>query len=205
MAIDLKDAYGLKTPEDSRRLYATWAASYDSGFAQAMAYRFPEAVAAAAARWHMTGPILDVGAGTGLVGLALKSYGLGPIDGTDIAPEMLEKAAQKSCYAAFFQGDILAGLACKSQTYQGITSSGTFTTGHVGPEALPEIVRLLCPGGLAVLSVSRAHWHGSNFPRHIDTLPGITARAVDEVSIYGDGAVGDHAADTAYLLRFRRR
>lgn len=93
----LDDAYALKTPEDSRRLYADWAASYDAEFAEATGYRLPEAVAAAFAALGGGGPVLDVGAGTGLVAERLSLRGLGPIDGTDISHEMLNVASAKGC------------------------------------------------------------------------------------------------------------
>lgn len=194
----------LHTPEDSKRLYAAWAETYESGFVAEMDYRLPLAVAEAAARWQMHGPVLDLGAGTGLVGAALARLGCEPIDGTDIATEMLEKAAGKGCYRNLFQGDLLASLPMPNDSYAGIVSSGTFTLGHVGPEALPEVVRILRPGGLALISVSKSHWHGSNFVSHVESLKGITARAIEDVPIYGASARGEHAKDRAYLLRFRK-
>jgi predicted TPR repeat methyltransferase len=204
MTIDLDAAYTIHTPEDSKRLYAAWAETYESGFVADMDYRLPLAVAESAAKWQMEGPILDLGAGTGLVGAALASLGCGPIDGTDIAVEMLAKAAEKACYRALFHGDIVAGLPVPDHSYAGIVSSGTFTLGHVGPEALPEVVRILRPGGLALISVSKNHWRSSSFCSHLEHLRGITARAIEEVPIYGAFACGDHAQDRAYLLRFRK-
>ena len=62
-------AYGLKTPDDSKRLYAAWAKTYDAGFAARMDYCLPERVVQAFVRRGPSGPILDIGAGTGL-GLA---------------------------------------------------------------------------------------------------------------------------------------
>ena len=41
---DLDAAYGLKTPDDSKRLYAAWAKTYDAGFAARMDYCLPERV-----------------------------------------------------------------------------------------------------------------------------------------------------------------
>ena len=132
---DLNAAYALKTPEDSKRLYGAWAQSYDSGFATELDYRLPEHVAQALAARGPTGPILDIGAGTGLVGVALSALGCGPVEGTDISQEMLDMAAQKAVYAKLFIGDITEQLPVEDGTYGAVISSGTFTTGHVGPEA----------------------------------------------------------------------
>ena len=42
--IGLDDAYSVKTPEDNKRLYAKWAATYDSSFVDAKQYRYPKAI-----------------------------------------------------------------------------------------------------------------------------------------------------------------
>ena len=41
----LKDAYSLKTPEDSINLYKTWASTYDDDFAKQNDYRSPIEIA----------------------------------------------------------------------------------------------------------------------------------------------------------------
>ena len=47
----LKDAYSLKTPEDSMNLYKTWASTYDNDFAKQNDYRSPIEIAKYFARW----------------------------------------------------------------------------------------------------------------------------------------------------------
>ena len=39
-------------------------------------------------------------------------------------------------------------------TYDGVVSSGTFTLGHVGPEAIGELLRVTKTGGHIVISVT---------------------------------------------------
>ena len=69
----LKDAYSLKTPEDSINLYKTWASTYDDDFAKQNDYRSPIEIAKFFAQYsnNEDTPILDVGAGTGLIGCLL--------------------------------------------------------------------------------------------------------------------------------------
>ena len=64
------DAYALKTPEDSIKLYKTWASSYDQDFAKTNDYRSPYEISKYFDKYskESDNPILDVGAGTGLVG-----------------------------------------------------------------------------------------------------------------------------------------
>ena len=93
----LDAAYSLESPDDNRRLYAKWAASYDSDFIEANGYVYHENVVAiflgagGSAGWA----VLDVGCGTGIVGVALGDMGETVVDGVDISPEMLDQARTK--------------------------------------------------------------------------------------------------------------
>ncbi len=205
---DLSGAYALKTPEDCLKLYADWADSYDADFAADMGYVLPAQVASAFMDMGGEGPVLDVGAGTGLLGAALRGLGFqGLVDGIDLSPEMLERARAKGCYSTLIAGDVTRHLNL-SPVYRGIVSSGTFTHGHVGPEALRPLLTLALPGARVALSVNAGIWQSRGFPAALQAL-GETVRDVslDEVPIYtGDAARHDpdHADDRALILRFVR-
>jgi predicted TPR repeat methyltransferase len=199
---DLHDAYALGTPDDSRRLYADWAPTYDEGFARRRGYRLPEAVAAAYAARDGAGPVLDLGAGTGLVGQRLAARGIGPVDGTDISPEMLAEARQKDCYRALIAGDLTTGLGLAPAGYAGLVSAGTFTLGHLGPEVLPSLLPLARPGGLVAMSVNARHWDATGFAAALAALDPADL-TLDDVPIYDAGE--DHAGDRAYIVTFRVR
>lgn len=202
---ELKAAYALKTPDDSRRLYADWAETYDSAFAEASGYRLPEEVAMAFADADGQGPVLDLGAGTGLCGVHLAARGVGPLDATDLSPEMLKVAQAKGVYRACFAGDMLDRLPVADGTYTGVTCSGTFTTGHVGPEALGEVLRIMAPGALAALSIKTAHWDSAGFAAGFDRLgAAITDLRTPECRIYAPGSDGEHADDLALIALFRK-
>ncbi|MDU8911688.1 class I SAM-dependent methyltransferase [Aestuariicoccus sp. MJ-SS9] len=203
---DLDAAYGLETPEDNRRLYAAWAGTYDSGFASDMAYVLPLRVAEAFADAGGRGHVLDLGAGTGLCGEALVRLGAGPVDATDLSPDMLRVAEAKGIYQRLFEGDLLRRLDVAYGHYAGAVSSGTFTHGHVGPEAMDEVVRILAPGGLAALSINAGHYDSAGFAAKFDALSvqAITDLRLKDVAIYGAGAEGDHAQDRALIALFRR-
>ncbi|MBI1417078.1 MAG: methyltransferase domain-containing protein [Limimaricola sp.] len=201
----LEGAYGLKTPDDNRRLYRDWAATYDTDFVAAMDYRLPVAVAEAFAAVG-AGPVLDVGAGTGAVGMLLRANGTAPVDGTDISPEMLEVAGRSGAYRRLFEGDVLARLDVEDSSYSGIVSAGTFTLGHVGPNALTELLRIAAPGALFVLSINTQHYVRAGFAPALAALSSrIDRLSLPEVPIYGPGATGPHAADRAYVATFRKR
>lgn len=201
---DLDAVYGLKTPEDHRRHYDNWADSYDNSFAADMDYRLPERVAAVFAGEGPEGPVLDLGAGTGLVGVALAALGVGPVDGTDISSGMLRAAAQKAVYRALFEGDILNRLPVADNSYGSAISSGTFTNGHVGPEAIDEVLRVVRPGGLIALSVNAEHWQGAGFAAKLKALKigSISDFRIVRVRIYGSRAIGPHSEDEAMIVLF---
>ena len=201
----LDAAYALKTPDDSRKLYADWAKTYEADFIATTGYRLHAAVADAFATAGGQGPVLDMGAGTGICGVSLAAHGIGPIDGTDISPEMLAEAAGKSCYANLFEGDILAGLNVPDGAYAGIVSSGTFTLGHVGPDGLNEVVRLLAPGGLAVISVRDTHYEAEGFADEITSLEPHLKRIFETKAAIYAGSSHDHAGDKAILLHLIKK
>ncbi|MBT3855091.1 MAG: methyltransferase domain-containing protein, partial [Thiotrichales bacterium] len=139
----LKDVYSIKTPEDSINLYRSWASSYDSDFAKQNDYRSPIEIAKYFDKYsnNKDTPILDVGAGTGLIGEYLKLSSR-EIDAIDISPEMLNIARLKNCYSKIIEADLTKRLLINDNHYGAIVSAGTFTHGHVGPDVFDELLRV---------------------------------------------------------------
>ena len=154
--IGYNDAYSLKTPGDSIKLYKKWAQTYDQDFAFKSNYLSPNKICNYYNKYaRITDtPILDVGAGTGLVGECLNKTGNKKIIGIDISPEMLEQAKLKGYYSSLIEEDVTKKISLKSNSIGAIVSAGTFTHGHVGPNAFDELLRITKPGGLFVLSIN---------------------------------------------------
>lgn len=206
---NLKGALGLAGPEACLAYYRDWAANYDSGFATEMQYLLPAHVAAAYMATGAGGPVLDVGAGTGLLAEALRNMGFRPeIDAADFSAEMLGRAAAKRIYAGTYRVDITKPLTLPRR-YVGLVSSGTFTAGHVGPEALPHLLAVALPRAQFALSINRRVWQAKGFDRALDDLAShgrITDLQLIEVEVYGAAAASidaDHAADRALIALFR--
>lgn len=203
---DLEGAYALRTPEDSVRYYGEWAKSYDSDFAADMEYRSPDRVAEAFAALGGSGPVLDVGAGTGLVAEALARRGIAPVDGIDISEEMLAVAAAKGVYRATIRADLTGVLPVENSVYSGVISAGTFTHGHVGPAAFHELLRVAAPGAVFAVTVHSAVYEAGGFAAQFAALGGsIEAFRTDPFRIYGRAAGADHADDTGWIVSFRKR
>lgn len=206
MTSNLGTAFSIRSPDDCLRVYRDWAASYDAGFARNMDYLLPAHVAGAFIAAGGQGPVLDVGAGTGLLAERLRDLGFGgEIDAIDLSADMLEQAKAKGIYRALHGGDITQPLALGG--YRGIVSSGTFTRGHVGPEALPYLLDVAETGAQFALSINEAVYVACGFDRALRDLPGVTALQLLEVEVYGAAARAldpDHAKDRALVALFRK-
>ena len=203
---DLNAAYGLKTTEESKRLYAEWAGDYDAGFAAREDYQLHIHTARAFVRAGGQGPVLDVGAGTGLCGAVLAELGVGPLDATDISAEMLDQAMRKDIYRDAIEADLNKGIPAPPESYAGLVSSGTFTTGHVGPEAIDALLRVARRGAVFALSVNARHYDSAGFASKFDALQNgsIQSLKLEETPIYGDLASGEHKGDTALIAVFEK-
>jgi len=201
----LDAAYALTSPDDNRALYADWANTYDSGFAADMDYQLPRHVAEVFLRSGGSEPVLDVGAGTGLVAQHIRVSGPVIIDALDISRSMLDVAARKGIYRDTIEADLTQPLLIKPSVYASIVSSGTFTHGHVGPDALDELLRIAMPGAQFVLSVNAQHWAARGFETKFAQLePVISGFEIVTVPIYGPGAPEGHRDDVGHIAVFRK-
>jgi len=198
-------AFAVASTDDVKVLYANWASTYDAGFGQAQGYQIPREVVHAFLGAGGMGPVLDVGAGTGLVGEGLKATGIGPVDALDLSRDMIEVARVKDVYRSLIVGDLLADGILPAKTYPGVVSAGTFTLGHVGPEGLDPLLATAVSGALIVISVNEQHYVAADFAAAIERLsPQITDRSDRMVRIFDDRAEAAHRDDLARLLTFRK-
>jgi SAM-dependent methyltransferase len=214
----LEAAYGLDGPEASRSLYARWAATYDSGFIVQSGYQYHEQVAqvfAARARPALGDDdvVVDIGCGTGLAGQSLSALTGLAVDGFDISPEMLAQAGAKHvdgrpAYRRLIEVDLTRPIDLPDGAYGGAISVGTFTHGHVGPEALREVVRIIRPGGRAAIGVNAAHFASAGFAQVLDALEregSIGDVQLVDVPIYGGPLDTTDPDDFAHVVVFDAR
>jgi SAM-dependent methyltransferase len=151
--------YDAKGTDAVAGLYDKWSATYDAEMAQ-VGYRHPTIALALLARHLPKGaaPLLDAGAGTGLIGQWLQIMGYPRVEALDISEGMLAVAKTKNCYDAFYLLGLGGPLPFADGQYAGIVSAGVFTSGHVGFEGLDELIRSCAGGGVIVLTVKGTLW-----------------------------------------------
>lgn len=164
--------YDAKGPEEVAALYDRWADSYDEEMAQA-GYRHPTICLALVARHLPWGaaPLLDAGAGTGLIGEWLGIIGHSHVEALDISEGMLARAAAKGAYKALHRLALGGPLPFADGHFAGIVSAGVFTSGHVGAEGLDELIRISRPSGAIVLTVKDTLWE-NGFAARLGELVG---------------------------------
>ena len=147
----LDRVYKTSGSEAMERLYDDWADSYDAELAEA-GYATPARCARAMVATGCTGPVLDVGCGTGLSGRAMAAAGLSPIDGTDLSAGMLEVARRTGVYRRLWQQDAEKGLEVTPGSYATIAAVGVISPGAAPAALLDNLLGLLPPGGRLAFS-----------------------------------------------------
>ena len=76
---------------------------------------------------------------------------------------MLEQARLKECYSSLVAADVTKKIPLENNSIGAVVSAGTFTHGHVGPDAFDELLRITKPGGLFVLSINSKVFKNDGF------------------------------------------
>ncbi|KAK3708827.1 hypothetical protein RRG08_021981 [Elysia crispata] len=95
---------------------------------------------------------LDLGAGTGLTGERLLKVGYTNFDGLEPNEKMADLCKKKGIFNTVLVQPIAGDspLDIPDNSYDAICCAGSFAAGHIPCSAIPEIVRLLKPGGYFV-------------------------------------------------------
>ncbi len=203
----LDDSYNSSSADDNRRVYRDWAATYDEEFAGRSGYRFGWLIAEAFVAAGGQGPVLDAGCGTGLVADRLPESII--VDGVDLSPDMLDVAARKGRYRRLVEADLTKPLPFEDGAYGGITCAGTFTQGHVGPEALAGLLRVLRPGATCAISIKLPFFETAGFAKAFEALAAgnrISRPSIREERVYSEDSTPPegHENDLACILTFRK-
>ena len=100
-----------------------------------------------------TPAMLDLGCGTGLVGVTCSDLKLGPITGVDISPAMLTQANAKAVYHELIEADLPQFLDQDERRWQLVTAGDVFCYFGDLTAIFTQSRQRMAPGGLFVFSV----------------------------------------------------
>ena len=163
----LKDIYSGDT-NDSRELYASWAATYDDEV-QKNGYVTPQRIANALKDvvTDQSDFILDYGCGTGLSGYALQAAGFENIDGLDVSKEMVMLAEEKSIYKNLKVFDPSTEIPIHSNKYKIITAIGVIGAGAAPLQVFDSLFALLPQNGLFAFSFNDHTLNDPNYEKKV--------------------------------------
>ena len=161
---------GIETSDDDlRNVYERWATSFNQDIEDDVKYvghlsvcqvveqYFPKEESSGTSQGskgqRSSLKVIDIGAGTGLVGSLLAPEGFSQIDALDFSPKMLSKAAELGVYTSLIEANLNEELKIEKSSYDLAISAGTFTLGHVTAKCIPNILSVLKPGGLFIFTV----------------------------------------------------
>ena len=142
-------------PDEMRDYYDAWAESYDAELDD-NGYASPARCAAALAAFlpDRSAPILDFACGTGISGKALAGEGFTTIDGLDVSEGMLAQARAKGVYRDLLKGQPDAPIEVGGRNYAAVAAIGAIGSGAAPAQYIDQIMGLLKPGGIFVLSLN---------------------------------------------------
>ena len=155
------------TAEEQVEVYSQWASTYDEEMSKHELASYKSVTAKALEFWAAVEPagesaelsVLDAGCGTGILGAYFRTQtalsGL-HLTGLDLCPDMLERAEEKKCYEHLIASNLKHELPFAANQFDQAMSSGVFLPGHVGPEAITNILRVVKPGGMFITTVREA-------------------------------------------------
>ena len=113
--------------------------------------------------------IYDAGCGTGLVGVELKKFGYNEFDGADLSQKLLD-LVPKNLYQNLFKADLNKTIETSDDAYDAVMCVGTFTFGHVKPNALDEFIRITKNKGLICFTINEGIHEEYGFDKKLEEL-----------------------------------
>jgi predicted TPR repeat methyltransferase len=187
-------------PQNVKQFYADWALQYNQDVDSAE-YSGP-VIAAKLLNQHLSDKkarILDAGCGTGLVGVELQRLDYIHLDGFDLSLEMAELATASGAYRQV-TGNIDMMRAVEDfpqREYDALLSIGVFTLGHVPPQALEVLVKLVRRDGLLVISTRSHYFEQTDYQKCVDAL--LSSGQLRQLQVVWD-APYNHDGDAHYWV-----
>ena len=167
----LKITYDEPNNQKLKKLYVGWAKVYDKNMAE-WGYAYNKKILKILPKLSVTkkSKILDAGCGTGWVGQTLFNAKYKNLSGIDYSPDMLKQAKKKKIYKKLVCANLRNKIKFPTNTFDIIICVGFLAKGHLGPEVLDELIRILKPNGYIVCSIGENVWKKFKFDKKIKSL-----------------------------------
>ncbi len=149
----------IRAPDNAemKRRYDIWAKDYDADVGSAEDYLAPlETARIAKGVLDQSALIMDAGAGTGLVGEALKEQGFNNLVAVDYSAQMLDIARRKQVYTELHTCDLSVQTEFETDRFDAVITCGT--TSQMPSNSLREFVRIVRPGGKIIFAAVPELW-----------------------------------------------
>jgi len=164
--------YKLKTTDEVMKYYDDWGLEnkYDKDMLD-WKYSGPKETVEVFKKYTMSKDIkiYDAGCGTGLVGAELKKFGYNYYDGADLSQKLLD-LVPKNLYQNLSKVDLNKKIDVLDNIYDAVMCVGTFTFGHVKPNALDEFLRITKNKGLICFTINEGIYEEYGFDKKIKDL-----------------------------------
>ena len=173
----LKTVYSETSSSKLNKHYKKWANLYDADMSS-WGYAYPLQINKILTnKLHLKKSIkiLDAGCGTGYVADALIKLNYKNITGIDFSEDMLAIAKAKKIYNKLICQSLNEKIKLRSKQFDLIVCTGVLTSGHVGPRALRELIRLIKPKGFFVCSIAESVFKKIGFETEILSLKNLVS------------------------------
>jgi predicted TPR repeat methyltransferase len=198
----LHRAYHASSSQETAEVYDDWADEYEQHMKN-VGYTHPAVVASMVARYvSPTGePVLDAGAGTGVLGEILSALGFSNLSGLDASEGMLKLAGLKKNYRDLSHQFLGESLSFDDDCFVLVASSGVFTQGHAPLDGLDELIRVTRPGGHLVFSVARTYLDGPFEQKRLQLEQDGLWRFIDASERYNSAPLEDTLISQVFVFQ----
>lgn len=195
-----------KQPEAlTRNMFEGYASNYDRHLLGVLKYRVPQLIADKIVERFPSRNInvLDLGCGTGLLGMALGKVG-GHFAGVDLSLAMLKEAEKQNVYARLHHVNLLDALATTAANdYDVVVAADVFTYVGALDAAIHDCFKVLKPGGWLFFSCESApedvadfgvskkmrYTHPTAYVKQLLATDGFAGITTDRIDLHVENAV----------------